>query len=403
MTTSMTNHRAALRRLLAAGSMTALCAVAASAQERLDAVVTGVGSPTFQSWRFGTSIRQDGINVESARQIAVPLALRVPLGSRVSLEATGAFVQSSIGGADSSGRAISASVSGLTDTRVRATIQLPRDFAAITVGVNLPTGVTALDRDALLVLRTVGAPALRATAPALGLGFGSTVGLVLARRVNSWALGAAIAAEQRSAYTPFEAGLTGTADTELRPGGAIHTSLGANGLVGEHRLSVLTVLDLYSGDEIDVRPTNAPAFTSTYKLGPQSSTAVTLDVASSRARALRLALGHRWRGRFIGSDGAQVTGSAAQALDFSADAVFGAPNRRGFIVGAEARYASRLDLEPSFVTAGVSGAGLKLGISQRAAGLTMEPSVKVFAGQLSLRDGTSAMTSIAFTFSATRY
>lgn len=395
---------ASLRPSLALLAATAASLAAAStltAQERLDRMVGGTGSPTVQSWSFGTAVRQDGVDVTSARQLAVPLAVRIPVGRRLTVEANGAFVQTTVQGTDSAGRSRSASVAGPTDARVRATLRLPGDVAALTAGVNLPLGATALDADQLLAMRTVGAPALRATAPALGVGFGSTLGVVLARRVGTWAIGGAVAAEQRAGYTPFEAALTG-AETELRPGNAVHLSLGADGFAGQHRVGLVTGLDLFSQDEVQVRPTGLPAVTSTYTLGPQVASAVSIDVATTRARALRLSAAHRWRGRFTGPEGETVSGSAAHLLDATVDAVLGRPTGVGLLLGAELRYASRLDLDPSFVTAGVSGVGGKVGASIRGNGFTWEPSARLFAGQLSLGSTTSSMTMLTIALSASR-
>lgn len=372
----------------------------ADAQERLAPTIGIAATPTFQSWTFGRGMRQDGVDVQSARQLAVPLSVQFPLGNRVQIDASGAFVQATVEGTDSAGATRSAQITGPTDVRVRALITVGGGLA-LTAGINLPLGATELNAEQLLTVRTLGAPSLRATVPTIGMGFGSTVGLVYARRVGAWAVGSAVSAEQRAGYTPFEAALTGL-QSELRPGNALHLSLGADGFAGESRVGVVSGLDLFSDDRVDVSSAGLPAFSTTYRLGPQLFSGINLDLATQRARAVRLSVAHRWRARFIGPDKQQVPGSAAHFFDGAADAVFGKPAGIGFLIGLDARYASKLDLDPSFVTAGVSGFGAKLGLTSRRGGATWETGARMFRGQLTQRVSSASMTMLLLTASVSR-
>ncbi len=390
-----------LPQSLAIAVLAVVCATPGiDAQEVMTRRVSTSASPLLQSWTFGDGALQDGIAVSAARQLAIPVSLQFPIGNRVRVEATGAFMQATVEGIDSVGGARNAQISGPTDVRIRSLVRFT-ESVAITVGINVPTGNATLNGDGLLVMRTIGAPSLGASVPTLGIGFGATAGMVVGQRVGRWAVGGAVSAEQRSAYTPFEAALFG-AETELRPGNALHLSLGASGFVGESRLNLVSGLDLFSGDEVEVRPTNVDATTSAYTLGPQVTSGISLDVATTRARSLRVSASHRWRGRFTGPDDEKVAGSAAHFIESSVDAVLGRPSGAGFVVGVNARYASPLDLETAFITSGVSGVGGTLGINVRRGAVTWEPIVRLFVGSLSAGDASPSMTSLTVALSVSR-
>ena len=207
-------------------------------------------TPAYQSWQFSDAVPVDSLRVSSASQIAAPFLIQLPLGARWSVSASGAAFTSTVS-LESAAAGDTRTLTGLTDIRVRMSGRLIGDAFRLTLGVNVPTGPVGLSAQENDVVRIVAAPALGAQVAVPGTGFGGTVGVVAARTAGTWAWAVGASYEQRGSYSPIEAQIAGvTARTDFEPGSTIHVSLGADGLMGAHRLTFGVVGDVYGSDII---------------------------------------------------------------------------------------------------------------------------------------------------------
>ena len=394
----------------------------AGAQERLVGGVDAAATPLLQSWRFGSAAPiGDSLAVTGASQLSIPLAVRVPVGRRLTLDLTGGYALGAVsvraagatgGGAGAAtgapaGATTTRRLDGPTDLRVRATAQLVPDRLLLAAGANLPTGTVRLDGAQFDAVRVLGAPALGFRTPVLGTGPAATLGLVLVRQVGAWGLAAGSAYEQRGTYTPLEATIAGVrTPTDLRPGGAVHLSLGADRLVGAHRLAVALTGDVYGGDELRLPTARAASPTpgaptpaadvARYRLGPTLGASAELQVATTRLRDLTLAATHRYRAPFTGPEGTRVAGSGGHFLDASAAGAVGRPRGRALTFAVEGRYQTGLAFDNTVTTAGVASAGLTLGVDLPAGGSLLHPYAQLQQGRLDTGAGSTSITGLAF-------
>lgn len=203
-------------------------ATPAAAQETLvpsASVVTGVQARNY-SIKDGTE----------TRQFAVPLAFAVPLTDRLSVD-VGAYYAST----ESEGRTLS----GLTDTQLRASYVFGRDALVATLMVNLPTGESqSFDQTA-----TSGAAAanfLSFPVNAYRTGTSVTGGLAAATGLGSWNVGLAGSVRMSGEYEPFN-----DVDTRYSPGTEARFKLGVERLLGSARLTFGFTFSTFGNDNFE--------------------------------------------------------------------------------------------------------------------------------------------------------
>lgn len=364
-----------------AGRRVFLVAVAIGTTQSVDAQerVVFTAQPTYQAWSFAEAIVQDSLRVSRVTQLAVPIGVSVPLGSNWAFDLVGAYVR---GVVEQDGGGGQLTLNGPTDLRARIVGRLAGDQLLFTAGATVPTGKTGLAGSELEAQRLIGAPILRLPAPALGTGFGATAGLVMARRAGPWALALGTSYEVRGAYQPVESAIVGvTASTDLDPGDAIHFSVGADRLVGQHRLALMVVGDVYGDDQVSLASSTGSE-ASTYRLGPTVRAMVQVDLAARGFRELGINAQVRHRSAFTGIEGSKVAGSSGTVIDFVVNAVRGRPGAFALIVRADAMIDSGLEVDNSLATAGGSVAGALLGLSVPAGQGTIEPFVRWQTGRI---------------------
>jgi hypothetical protein len=373
-------------RGLVAAAVVAVAVADAGAQERL--ALTAM--PVYQAWTFADAIAQDSSTVSRVTQMAVPVGLSIPLGTRWALDVAAAYVRGTVereGGT-------TLPLDGPSDVRVRLVGRLVGDHLLLTAGATLPTGKTGLAGDELKAQRLIGAPILRLPVPALGTGFGATAGLVVARRAGPWALALGTSYELRGAYQPVESAIAGAgASTDLDPGDAIHLSVGADRLVGQHRLALMVVGDIYGDDEISLGSAAGPQ-TSSYRLGPTLRGLLQLDVAARGFRELSLYGQVRHRAAFTGIDGATVEGSSGTVFDAGFSSIIGRPRALGVIVRADVMIDSGLEVDNSLATAGGTVGGATLGLSIPMGRGALEPFVRWQMGRIDTGPASTSATAL---------
>jgi hypothetical protein len=284
---------------------------------------------------------------------------------------------------------------GLSDLRLRLVGRVAGDQLLLTLGATLPTGKTGLAGPELDAQRILAAPVLAMPVPALGTGFGATAGIVVARRAGPWAIGLGTSYELRGEYQPVESAIAGVSSaTDLDPGDALHFSVGADRLVGPHRLALVVAGDIYGEDQVSLA-SGSTSTTSTYKLGPTVRALAQLDLAAAGFRQMSFAGQVRRRSPFTGLDGAEVAGSSGTAFDVTLRMVRGRPRALGLVFGANATIDSGLEVDNSLATAGGSVFGATFGLSVPAGRSVFEPYVRWATGQIDTGPQSTTGTSLS--------
>ncbi|MHB1310364.1 MAG: hypothetical protein ACYC3L_00005, partial [Gemmatimonadaceae bacterium] len=144
--------------------------------------VTLAAIPQYVSMKIGT-----GASAKTVSQLSIPLVAVVPIGSKFNIDVATAYANSDV---STNGKTAS-SISGLTDTQVRANWTLGNDAAVITVGVNVPTGQYTIPEADAEAAGQIGNDFLIFPISSYGSGLSTTGGLALARSLGDWNLGIA--------------------------------------------------------------------------------------------------------------------------------------------------------------------------------------------------------------------
>jgi hypothetical protein len=167
---------------------------------------------------------------ETIAELAIPIFVSVPIGSRLSLDVGTAYANARVtSGAERS------EISGLTDTQIRGSYTFGGDFIVLTAGVSLPTGESSVTLDQLLAAGRIGNDFLAFPVSEMGTGLAATGGVAVARPVGDWSVGAGVAVRRSRAYEPFD-----VPDQTFRyqPGNELRARLGVDRPVAAGRLAL---------------------------------------------------------------------------------------------------------------------------------------------------------------------
>lgn len=208
---------------LAALTATTAIARPSHAQSLLDA--SARGGVVFSSYHLGAPLGK------TISELAVPLTVTVPVADRLDVEIGTAWASSvvTVGGARST-------LSGLTDTQLRANYSLAGDAVVLTAGLNLPTGRSTVTEDEILAAGQIGSDFFAFPVSSLGTGFGGTGGIAAARTVGSWNVGAGLSLRYSGAYEPFR--LTGEPAIHYQPGNEYRFRVGGDRPLLDGRLAL---------------------------------------------------------------------------------------------------------------------------------------------------------------------
>jgi hypothetical protein len=376
-------------------------------------------SPLFETWRFGNGgvaqpVGDSGtVRVTNASEWSLPFGVRVPIGERWSFDVSGAYAHGVVRftrRADGTGAATQApsqptsdqyTMSGLSDIRVRATGRFVGDNVLFTVGGNLPTGKTSLNREELSALQVLGAPGLSFATPVLGVGASGTVGVVLAKAIGNWALAFGSSYQVRRHYTPvaIEAALL----TSMNPGNVVHLSLGTDGLIGQSRMNASLSADIFSQDRLTLSSAGGgpsgtgeggPANSATVHLGPIFTADWQLHLSAPRLRDLTLYVVDRYRTPYE-REGNSVDGSRANYLDVGVNSVLTMGPSTALAMVLNGRHQTGMRVDNTLATAAVRSAAIQLGVEQQFGTFSVQPFVRGQLGQLKSGDETSSITGLA--------
>jgi hypothetical protein len=351
------------RRPIIALACLALAARAGAQESLLPS--TGWGINTIVSgWHFSTPLKQAGGYLADVAEVAIPFGVRAVIGSW-SMDFSGAAAAGVVHLApppdvDFEDRVIS--IYGPTDVKVRLSGPLFSDATLLTIGANIPSGKIGLNADETNALQIVSAPALQMPIGSFGNGPGATVGLIRAIDGDGWALALGVSGEKRTEYSPIALALSaGKSETKVTPGTAAHVTLGLDRTLGEGRMNLLVIGDVFTKDKVRIgtAPTDS---TNDYKLGPQVNAIARFEFGASSWRESSLNLAVRRRSEFSDAFGNTVTGSAGTYLEGSLGGVLGGSQGAGLIIGVDGHWHSGLTFTDAMVGAAATTVGALIGV-----------------------------------------
>jgi len=175
---------------------------------------------------------------KSIEQVAVPMAFIFPIGGRLAVDIGTYYaytkVQPTVGA--------SQSLSGFTDTQLRASYVMGRDAVVASFMVNLPTGKKTGQTS--LLLGYAANNFLLFPVNAYTNGTSVTGGLAFAKTAGGWNLGIAGSARYNTEYKPFS-----DVDSTYQPGLEGRFRVGADRLVGRSRLRAGFTFSTFGTDQ----------------------------------------------------------------------------------------------------------------------------------------------------------
>jgi hypothetical protein len=228
-----------LRRFLAACAVCALVAPAAEAQSIFD--IGARMAPQFHSYKI------DAPSNEKISEFALPLFVLVPITSSLSVDVGTSIAQSHVE-ATTAGKTTTSSISGLTDTQVRANYVLGNDFVVLTAGVNLPTGRSTVAVDQQLAANLIGSDFLSFPISNMGTGFGGTGGVAFARPIGDWNLGLGLSMRRSAQYDPYD--VAGGPALHYQPGNEYRARAGIDRAFGTGRVAAGLTYSTFGNDNL---------------------------------------------------------------------------------------------------------------------------------------------------------
>lgn len=372
-----------------------------SAQERLVRQRVAGTSATYESISFGgDGLLQTGFagidttRIAGVEQFSVPVTFGTPIGAAWRVDVTALYASGTVRYREKNAtRTRSATLSGISDVRARATGSIIADRLFLTIGANIPTGRTSLTGMEFSVLRILAAPALGMGSSPVGAGASGTIGLVYARSIAGWEMAAGASYEHRGTFQPVAAFSAGAPSADFKPGAVVRASLSADRIIGGHRLFLALTSDRFASDRL----TGVPAATApvgelaTVRLGPVYSADAQLQFAVRSLREFLVFSSYRWRSEYQ-REGETVPGSSGYYLDIGSRAAFPLRAQTSLVVALDGRVHSGLGVDQGLPTSGVASAASTVALDVRHGGLSLQPFVRVQAGSLEQRGAVASGT-----------
>jgi hypothetical protein len=207
-------------------------------------------SPADVSVRFVPQFFQytiDGATRTRISELAVPLYVLVPITASLSVDVGSAYTQARVeqtGG----GSSATSTISGFTDTQLRANYVLGNDFMVLTGGLNLPSGESTVSQQQLAAASLIGSDFLALPVSSMGTGFGGTAGMAIARPIGAWNLGVGARVRRSAAYDPLDA--DGGQVLHYQPGNEYRARIGIDRGVGTGRVTLGFTYSTFGDDNL---------------------------------------------------------------------------------------------------------------------------------------------------------
>jgi hypothetical protein len=208
----------------------------AVAQQYLPDPASATAGFEVTGYRFGQNF-----GVRSLSQWAIPVAVIVPFG-HLTVDAGGWFASTTLKRIEG----FEQTVTGLTDTQVRASYVLGNDAVVVTAMVNVPTGASELSASEYAVLASASSSFLAFPVNAYGSGLSFTGGAAGAIRAGDWNVGLAGSVRLSETYTPF---VDPEGKFTYRSGPEVRFRSAADRLIGSSRISFGLTYSTFNDDE----------------------------------------------------------------------------------------------------------------------------------------------------------
>ena len=335
-----------MRKLLL---LSALFATAANAQD-----IGARTSPQFVRYTLGAPSNN------TISEMAIPLYAVMPMTQMITFDIGTAFASAKLTNSNG-GQGSSSSISGLTDTQLRAIINLGGDAVVLTGSMNLPTGQSTVKPAEQAAAGLIGNDFLVFPISSLGSGFGGTGGVAFARPMGDWSVGAGVSVRRTTAYSPYEDS-TGKS-LRFAPGNETRARIGFDHPFGTGRASIGFTYSKLGNDQL---------VTSIYNTGDRLLSQAMLSSAAGSGDYTLSA----WN--LFRMSGTQVDGSASsRELITDVSAAYGHPVGEGRLEPVvDVRTWMQQGFAASFQTS------LSLRFEQPMGALTVAPSAGFTIGKL---------------------
>ena len=227
------------RAALTAAIVGSICALPAAAQTFYDSNIRS--APQFVQYRVRAPVN------ETISEFTTPIFVVIPVSSTLNFDVGTAYAWARVSPNGSNTEATS-TISGLTDTQVRANLALGTDFVILTAGLNLPTGRESATQAQQLAAFRIGSDFLAFPISNMGTGLGLTGGVALASPVGAWNLGAGASVRRSSAYEPVVA--AGDARLRFEPGNEYRARVGIDHAFGTGRVAFGVTYSKFGDDDL---------------------------------------------------------------------------------------------------------------------------------------------------------
>jgi hypothetical protein len=198
-------------------------------------------SPQFISYSLGSPSNN------TISEMAIPLFAFMPVTKILTLDIGTAFASAQVT-STSGGQSVKSTISGLTDTQIRGTVNLGSDLVLLTAGVNVPTGRSTVTPAEQSAAGLIGNDFLMFPISSMGSGFGGTGGLAIAHPFGDWNLGAGFSVRHSMPFDPYQ----DAAGTKLRytPGDETRARIGVDHPYGTGRASLGLTYSKFTDDKL---------------------------------------------------------------------------------------------------------------------------------------------------------
>ncbi len=176
-------------------------------------------------------------------EFVVPVYVLIPVNDAFSFDIGSAWASATV----TSPGAPNSTLSGMTDTQIRANYTFGTDFVVLTAGVNLPTGMTTALPDQQAAATRIASDFLLFPITGFGTGAGGTGGIAIARPLGEWNVGLGLAARHSVAYDPFQD--VNGAKLHFQPGNEYRARLGVDRPYGTGRIALGLTYSRFGNDQ----------------------------------------------------------------------------------------------------------------------------------------------------------
>jgi hypothetical protein len=180
-------------------------------------------------------------------EFSLPMFVLFPINSQLSFDVGSSYARAQVDQTNN-GKSTSSTISGLTDTQIRANYTIGNDAMVLTAGVNIPTGQSTVDPKQTLAASLIGSDFLAFPISNMGTGLGGTGGVAFARPVGDWNVGAGLSMRHATQYDPFDLG--GGAVLHYQPGNEYRVRGGVDRALGTGRISLGLTYSTFGNDNL---------------------------------------------------------------------------------------------------------------------------------------------------------